>query len=125
MFLLDTDHVGIIQRMAEPEFNRLSTRMGQHPATAFYVSIITFQEQLLGWNAFINLARTREAIIRGYQKLQGILTDFAVARPSLRRARLSLFRIAAPTKNTHRHHGSANSSNCAIPRLNPVESKPG
>lgn len=80
MFLLDTDHVGIIQRMTEPEFNRLSTRMSRHLVSAFFVPIISFQEQLLGWNAFINRARTKESIVRGYQKLQGILADFSVAQ---------------------------------------------
>ena len=31
MFLLDTDHVGIIQRLTEPAYNRLAARMAGHP----------------------------------------------------------------------------------------------
>ena len=54
MFLLDTDHIGIIQRQTEPEFDRLAARMQQYPLTDFYVPIVSFHEQVAGWNAYIN-----------------------------------------------------------------------
>ena len=77
MFLLDTDHLGIIQRQTQPEFGRLIARIGTHPPTDFFVSIISFHEQVTGWNAYLNRARTPEAVIRAYAMFQQILADFA------------------------------------------------
>ena len=34
MFLLDTDHIAILQWQTQPEFGQLTQRMGQHPITA-------------------------------------------------------------------------------------------
>jgi hypothetical protein len=47
VFLLDTDHLGIIQDRVQPECQRLLDRIGQFPATAFYVSIVSFHEHCL------------------------------------------------------------------------------
>src|SRR5438093_13740810 len=80
MFLLDTDHVGIIQRQAEPEFSRLWTRISQHPPEAFYVSIISFHEQVLGWNAYIRGARDTAGVMGAYRMFQRILADFSKAQ---------------------------------------------
>lgn len=46
MFLLDTDHLGILQDRVQPEFPRLLERIAQYPATAFYVSIISFHDRI-------------------------------------------------------------------------------
>ena len=54
MFLFDTDHIVIIQQRAEPEFNRLSVRMAPRSADDFYAPIISFHEQVQGWNAYIS-----------------------------------------------------------------------
>ena len=80
MFLLDTDHIGIIQTRAEPEFNRLSVRMGAHAREQFYFPIISFHEQMLGWNAYLGRARTTEGVIRAYAKFQKILADFSASQ---------------------------------------------
>ena len=77
MFLLDTDHIGIIQRQTEPEFGRLSARVQQYPIGDFYVSIVSFHEQVAGWNAYINRATTLEAVVKAYRMYEGILADFA------------------------------------------------
>lgn len=77
MFLLDTDHLGILQDRVQPEFPRLLERIAQYPATAFYVSIISFHEQVVGWNAYLNRARTMPGVVSAYQMFQDILADFA------------------------------------------------
>ena len=76
MFLLDTDHLVILQRQSEPEYGRLRAAMGGYPASEFFLSIVSFHEQVLGANAFIAQARTRESVIRGYQMLELCLIDF-------------------------------------------------
>jgi tRNA(fMet)-specific endonuclease VapC len=104
MFLFDTDHLGIIQRQTEPEFSRLWTRIDQHPPTAFSTSIVSFHEQLLGWNSYLNRARDTAGVIRAYAMFERILKDFASAQVAgFDQAAASLFdamrvmRIRIPT----------------------------
>jgi tRNA(fMet)-specific endonuclease VapC len=80
MFLLDTDHISILQWQTQPEFARLSQRMGLHPASAFYFSIVSFQEQTLGANAHVSQARTAMQVMSGYRIFQRVLTAFAGAQ---------------------------------------------
>ena len=80
MFILDTDHIGITQRMAEPYVNRLFARMSRHAAECFYVTIISFHEQMLGWHAHINRSQKRADVIYGYLRLTKLLTDFSKAK---------------------------------------------
>jgi tRNA(fMet)-specific endonuclease VapC len=80
MFLFDTDHLSIIQRRSQPEHARLVERMLRYTATEFFIPIISFHEQASGWSAFINRARDREAVIRGYQMFERLLSDFAEAQ---------------------------------------------
>lgn len=76
MYVLDTDHLGILQRRTAKEHTALLTRMAQHPADGFFVSIISFQEQFNGWNAFIQRARTIDELARGYGMFASLLLDF-------------------------------------------------
>jgi tRNA(fMet)-specific endonuclease VapC len=80
MFLLDTDHLGVIQRQAEPGFSRLQARIASHPPDVFFVSIISFHEQVAGWNVYLNRAKSSEGVVRGYRMFERILQDFASAR---------------------------------------------
>ena len=77
MFLLDTDHLGIVQRRSAPEHANLMHRMRQHSLEDFFVSIVSFQEQVAGWSAYIRRARGLEELVRGYAMFQAILADFA------------------------------------------------
>src|SRR5437016_1065923 len=80
MFVLDTDHITIIQRQNEPQFSRLKQRMSQHPRSDFYYSIVSFHEQVLGANVYINRARTAQTVAAGYDLLQQVRADFAAAQ---------------------------------------------
>lgn len=44
------------------------------------MTIISFHEQILGWNAYIARAKDQQGIIRGYSRLEGILGDFSQAQ---------------------------------------------
>ncbi|MFV1964473.1 MAG: type II toxin-antitoxin system VapC family toxin [Pirellulaceae bacterium] len=77
MYLLDTDHISIVQRQSEPEYTRLLARLKAHDPTDFYVPIVSFHEQVVGWNAYLNRARTAESVVRAYDMFQRILADFA------------------------------------------------
>ena len=77
MYLLDTDHISVVQRRSEPEFTHLLARLNAHNPTDFYVPIVSFHEQVVGWNAYLNRARTPESVVRAYDMFERILADFA------------------------------------------------
>ncbi len=78
-YLLDTDHISILQRQAGPEYATLLTRIAQHPPTDLACSIISFHEQVLGCHTYINQGRQAEEVVRGYGMLVQVLRDFAEA----------------------------------------------
>jgi tRNA(fMet)-specific endonuclease VapC len=51
--------------------------MEQHAPEDFYVSIVSFHEQMLGWNAYIHRAKTADGVVHGYRRFHLILADFA------------------------------------------------
>jgi tRNA(fMet)-specific endonuclease VapC len=77
MYILDTDHLGILQRQTSPQFGSLMRRISQYPESSFFVTIISFHEQIMGWNAYLVRARDAAGVVRGYSRLEGILADFA------------------------------------------------
>ncbi len=54
-YLLDTDHLSILQRQTGKDYINLVARMAHHPLLDFAVSIITFHEQILGCHAYTAL----------------------------------------------------------------------
>jgi tRNA(fMet)-specific endonuclease VapC len=80
MYILDTDHVGILQRATGAEYSALSRRISRQSQTDLYVTIVSFHEQLLGWNAYIARAKSQAEIVRGYRRMERILSDFSSAQ---------------------------------------------
>lgn len=79
MFLLDTDHIVIIQQQTQPEYDRLLSRTLQHSPDAFYASIVSFHEQVMGWNAYLSRSKSSASIVRGYERLGRMLADYCEA----------------------------------------------
>jgi tRNA(fMet)-specific endonuclease VapC len=77
-YLLDTDHLSILQRQAGRDFSNLSMRMTQYPLSDFAVSTVTFHEQMLGCHAYINRARNPDDVVKGYTMMARLVTDFKV-----------------------------------------------
>ena len=75
-FVLDTDHISILQRKAGTGFVPLSLRMAAHPFDEFAVSIVSFHEQVIGSHAYINGARRPSDVIRGYAILGRVIREF-------------------------------------------------
>lgn len=80
MFLLDTDHVVISQQQSMPEYDHLIQRVRQHAPSLFFVSVISFHEQVMGWNAYISQAKDVSGVVRGYERLQRVLSNFSDAQ---------------------------------------------
>ena len=66
-YLLDTDHLSIIQRQTGQDYVNLSTHMAQYPLSDFAISVVTFHEQLLGSHTYISRARNESEVVKGYE----------------------------------------------------------
>ncbi len=77
-YLLDTDHLSILQRQTGKDYSNLSTRMANYPLSYFAVSIVTFHEQMLGCHAYINRARNPNDIIKGYEMMARLVSNFKI-----------------------------------------------
>lgn len=79
-YVLDTDHLSVLQRRTEPGFNTLSARLGQHSPDLIFTTIISFQEQIQGWMAYINRAKTAEQLVMAYVKLESLIQLFSLSQ---------------------------------------------
>lgn len=77
MYLLDTDHLGILQSANAPGHGNLYRRLREHANAGMFVSVVSFQEQVAGWNSYIRRARNNETLVRGYSMFLAILADFS------------------------------------------------
>jgi tRNA(fMet)-specific endonuclease VapC len=78
-YLLDTDHISIVQRRSGPEYRALAARIAQHSPADLAFSIISFHEQVLGAHTYISRARTTADTVRGYTLLMEIIHGFTPA----------------------------------------------
>jgi tRNA(fMet)-specific endonuclease VapC len=75
-YLLDTDHLSILQRKAGPEYLRLSTWMAQSSAQDFACCVVSLHEQMLGAHNFLNQAKNSTGLVRGYVLLERLPRDY-------------------------------------------------
>jgi tRNA(fMet)-specific endonuclease VapC len=80
MFLLDTDHLAVTQQQSTPAYDYFIQRVHQHSPSDFFVSIISFHEQVMGWNAYLSRAKSSLAVVRGYERLGRVLSNFSAAQ---------------------------------------------
>lgn len=78
-YLLDTDHISVLQLRAGPAYTTLRNRMAQHPRTDIAVAIVSLHEQVLGCHAYLQRARTTREVVHGYSLLAQVLEHFTVA----------------------------------------------
>ncbi|HZZ81082.1 MAG TPA: type II toxin-antitoxin system VapC family toxin [Gemmataceae bacterium] len=91
--LLDTDHLSVLQMRTQPDCGRLEAKLAEHPPDEIAVSIVSFQENVEGWLAWIHRAKKDDQIVAGYQQLASILRDYC-------RARVLMFDAAAQARFT-------------------------
>jgi tRNA(fMet)-specific endonuclease VapC len=75
-YLLDTDHLSILQRQTGNAYDNLLSQMSRHPLSDFSVSIITFHEQLIGSHTYVNHARNNNDLIEGYNRMNRLVASF-------------------------------------------------
>lgn len=53
-YLLDTDHLSILQRQTGGDYSNLSTRMAHHLPSDFAISIVKLHELMLGSHLYLS-----------------------------------------------------------------------
>ena len=81
MIVLDTDVLGMIQRAHGPVYDRLVRRLDSADDEVA-VTIVSFEEQMRGWLAYVARAKSSNQEIEGYAKLHALIEDFTT-RPVL------------------------------------------
>jgi tRNA(fMet)-specific endonuclease VapC len=80
--VLDTDVLTLIQHGHGEEYSRLVARLSELPSQPVCVTIVSFEEQMRGWLAWIAKAKAPERQIVAYRRLRMLLEDFQT-RPVL------------------------------------------
>ncbi len=100
MILLDTDHVNALKYPGHPPFVTLTTRLDASDDQEIATTIITVEEQMRGWLAWINRSNDSQRQVLAYQELQRLFDFYshwqvipfddqaATAFESLRRRRI-------------------------------------
>jgi tRNA(fMet)-specific endonuclease VapC len=69
MFILDTDHISLLERIASREAEKLENRLEQVDAAEIATTIITYEEQTQGWLSYVAKARTLVQQVAAYKRL--------------------------------------------------------
>jgi tRNA(fMet)-specific endonuclease VapC len=81
MYLLDTDHISLLDRGTE-EGQRIRERLEQVLPEDVAASIVSYEEQMRGWLAYTAQLRDIERQVIGYRRLEQML-QFYCATPLL------------------------------------------
>jgi tRNA(fMet)-specific endonuclease VapC len=77
MYLLDTDCQSLLDR-DNPEARRLTERLLFVRSEEVAVTIVTYEEQMRGWLAWIAQAKTMEMQVEGYARLRRHVDRFRI-----------------------------------------------
>jgi tRNA(fMet)-specific endonuclease VapC len=91
-FLLDTDHVSILERPGTPEYAAILAKIAAQPVGEVGVSVVSYQEQSKGCNNLINRATKPYELVAAYS-LHYRVIDFFRSFP------LVPFDLAAATES--------------------------
>jgi tRNA(fMet)-specific endonuclease VapC len=78
-YLMDTDHISILQKQAGQEYAALIARIARVRRADLAFCIVSFHEQILGCNAYLAQAKTSADVERGYRMFDRVLSAFAAA----------------------------------------------
>jgi tRNA(fMet)-specific endonuclease VapC len=75
MYLLDTDHLSVLER-GGTSAQLLLSKLARVPANEVATTIITYEEQMRGWISYIAKANSIEAQVIAYSKLENHLVNY-------------------------------------------------
>jgi len=77
VILLDTDHVNVLKYPDHPRFASLTTQLNSSADQAVATTVITVEEQMRGWLAWINRSDDVRRQVPAYQELLRLFDFFA------------------------------------------------
>jgi tRNA(fMet)-specific endonuclease VapC len=102
MVVLDTDHMSVLERRDQPGAVSLRARLAPLPPEEVVTTIISYEEQMRGWMAYLAQTRSVAQQVAAYRRLLQHLDNYrripvlafddaaAVVFQQLRRARLRI-----------------------------------
>jgi tRNA(fMet)-specific endonuclease VapC len=69
MFILDTDHLTILEQPGGPARQRLVARLAKHPPEEVATTVITYEEQTRGWFSYLARAKSLAQELAAYDRL--------------------------------------------------------
>jgi tRNA(fMet)-specific endonuclease VapC len=75
-YLLDTDHISLLEHRSGPAYAAFALRLNLHATDGIVVSVVSFQEQVLGAHDRIATAKKPEQLLRGYALLLGVIEHY-------------------------------------------------
>ena len=76
MYVLDTDHISLLEHGQSPEAERLRERLGELSGSEVGVTIISFEEQVRGWLTYLARARTITRQVEAYVRLRRMVENY-------------------------------------------------
>lgn len=76
MIILDTDCMSLLQRENILLSSQLQRNLDKFPVYEIYTTIISFEEQMRGWLAFVARSKTLDEQVYAYQKLHSFLNNY-------------------------------------------------
>ena len=77
MILLDTDHVNVLKYPEHPRFASLTTQLNTSADQDIATTVITVEEQMRGWLAWINRSDDVHRQVHAYQELLRLFVFFS------------------------------------------------
>jgi tRNA(fMet)-specific endonuclease VapC len=75
-YVLDTDHISLIQRKQNPEYRAIQANFALHASDEIFLSIVSFHEQVLGAHSYLARARSERDVVHGYSLMADALRVF-------------------------------------------------
>lgn len=76
MVVLDTDHMSVLERSAQPGAVLLRTRLAPLPPEEVVTTIISYEEQMRGWMAYLARTRSVRHQVEAYRRLLQHLDNY-------------------------------------------------
>ncbi|TWU08341.1 type II toxin-antitoxin system VapC family toxin [Stieleria varia] len=76
MFILDTDHLSIIERRTGDEYERIISKVKEHGAGNVFVTVASMHEQFLGWHNAIAKCKDEVARVQPYRRLAALSATY-------------------------------------------------
>lgn len=70
MIILDTDCLSLLERQTGKDYLRLQSKLDEFPSDEIVTTIITYEEQMRGWMAFLAKMRSIDEQVFAYETLK-------------------------------------------------------